>query len=198
MKKSDFYKLLSTKRLKLKKFDEHDAAAMSELLKYQEVASTTLRLPFPCPKKVARDMIKKYKKEAKKQKAMRWAITTKSNGQLLGGIRLVPNTDFNSAELGFWIGRPHWRNGYTLEAAKEVIDFAFEKLLLNRLEAHSMTENISSIALLEKLGFSQEGMHPELVIKWGVYKDVITFGLLKRDYKHRTAQAKTIAAPEDN
>jgi RimJ/RimL family protein N-acetyltransferase len=182
MNKTDFDRVFCTERLKLRKFIADDAPAIAELLKYREVASTTLRLPFPCSREDADLMIQAYHNEAKQLKSMRWAVTAKTSNELMGGIRLVPNMDFNSAELGFWIGRPYWRKGYTFEAAKIVIEWAFKDLRINRLEGHSMTENKSSIALLEKLGFSREGLHPELVIKWGEYKDVITFGLLRKDY----------------
>ena len=58
-----FDRELSTNRLKLRKFVASDASAISELLKYREVASTTLRLPFPCSVEEARDMILKYLEE---------------------------------------------------------------------------------------------------------------------------------------
>jgi len=159
-----------------------DALGISTLLKDKVVAETTLMLPFPCSTKIARKMIHTYKEEEKLQKTMRWAITTIESNKLMGEIRLVLNKDFNSAEIGFWHGKIFWRNGYTLEAANKVIEFGFRELKLNRIEAHSMIENISSINLLKKVGFTKEGLHPELVLKWGEYKDVMTFGLLRKNY----------------
>ena len=182
MKATDFKRELFTKRLQLRKFKESDAQYISDLLKFKEVASTTLMLPFPCPVDKAEKMILEYLDDEKQQKVMRWAITKQEDNEFIGGIRLVPNSLFNSAEIGFWLGKPFWRNGYTYEAAMKVIEFGFTELNLNRFVAHSMTENSSSIRLLEKLGFSQEGLHPELVIKWGVYKDVMTFGQLRKNY----------------
>lgn len=162
-----------------------DALGISTLLKDKVVAETTLMLPFPCGTKIARKMIHTYEEEEKLQKTMRWAITTIESNKLMGEIRLVLNKGFNSAEIGFWLGKNFWRNGYTLEAANKVIEFGFKELKLNRIEAHSMIENISSINLLKKVGFTKEGLHPELVIKWGEYKDVMTFGLLRNNYLQR-------------
>lgn len=173
---------LRSSRLRLRTIQTEDAMEISCLLKDREVAATTLMLPFPCDTKDALSMIHKYKEEEKLQKTIRWAITSKENDKFIGEIRLVLNKAFNSAELGFWIGKAFWRNGYTCEAARIVIEYGFEALKLNRLEAHAMVENLSSINLLNKLGFTQEGLHPELVIKWEEYKDVMTFGLLRKKY----------------
>ena len=180
MKDKHFLKELTTSRLKLNKYQLAHAVEFTALLQDKDVAATTLMLPFPCSIKDARTLITRYIDEEKQKRSMRWAIMKEH--QFMGGIRLVANTKFNSAEIGFWLGKKYWQNGYTFEAASEVIRFGFENLNLNRLEAHAMTENTSSIKLLERLGFNREGIHPDLVIKWGEYKDVITFGLLKRDY----------------
>lgn len=182
MRNNSFLKELATERLLLKKFRLAHADEFSALLDDKEVAATTLMLPFPCDSTEAEKIIGGYIDEEKHHKSMRWAIIL--DKKLIGGIRLVPNTKFNSAEVGFWVGREYWRNGYTYEAAKAVINFGFIELKYNRLEAHSMMENKSSIKLLEKLGFNQEGYHPDLVIKWGEYKDVLTFGLLRKNYQN--------------
>ena len=182
----DYKKELATERLLLRKFKMSDAQFIANLLKEKEVAATTLMLPFPCSVKKAEKMIAEFHEEEQYQKATRWAIVLKETNEVMGGLRLAPNMAFNSAEIGFWLGRPYWRNGYILEAAKKVMEFAFDKMGINRLEAHAMQENLASIELLMKLGFSKEGYHPELVIKWGLYKDVITFGLLRKAYKARS------------
>lgn len=177
-----FLKELLTNRLLLRKFKDEDAREMVNILKDKEVASTTLMLPYPCPLEKSKEIIDGYLNDQKHYKTIRWAITLRNNNKFIGGIRLVPNNRFNSAEIGFWLGKDFWRNGYTFEAAEAVIKFAFGELKLNRLEAHAMTENMSSIKLMEKLGFNQEGYHPDLVIKWDEYKDVITFGLLRKNF----------------
>jgi len=177
-----FSKLLQTNRLILRKFKPEDAREIVNILQDKEVASTTLMLPYPCTLEESKKIIASYLDEQKHYKTMRWAIILRDNNKFIGGIRLVPNNRFNSAEIGFWLGKEFWRNGYTFEAAEVVIRFGFNELKLNRLEAHAMTENMSSVKLLEKLGFNQEGYHPDLVIKWDEYKDVITFGLLRKNF----------------
>lgn len=176
------FKELTTERLYLRKISLDDTKTLFNILKDKDVASTTLNLPYPCSLKDCQELIEAYINEQELKKTIRWAITKKEENDVIGVIRLTLNFDFNSGELGFWMGKKYWRNGYTFEATEKVIGFGFNKLNLNRMEAHSMVENNSSINLLNKLGFQREGFHPELVIKWGEYKDVITFGLLKKNY----------------
>jgi len=177
-----FLRELATERLLLRKFQLSDAKDFSILLKDKEVAATTLMLPFPCSTEEAEKLIRQYQEELKHQKSMRWVISTSEENKIMGAIRLVPNTKFNSAELGFWMGKKYWRQGYAQEAASRVIEYGIQELGLNRIDAHAMAENESSLGLLKKLGFLKEGYHPELVIKWGEYKDVITFGLLRKNH----------------
>ena len=182
MNDSNFSILLKTQRIILRPFIIDDANNLSNLLKDKEVASTTLMLPYPCDVARAKEIIQRYIEERKIRISMRWALIDCTSNEFMGGIRLVPNHLFNSAEIGFWLGKKFWGKGFTFEASEKIIEFGFLKLNLNRIEAHSMVENIASIKLLKKLGFKQEGVHPELVMKWDEYKDVKTFGLLKKEY----------------
>ena len=173
---------LQTDRLLLRKYHGDDSSDIACLLKDKEVAATTMMLPYPCTEERSNELLQKYLKEDEEDKTWRWAITIQPTGDFIGGIKLAPNSAFNSAELGFWIGKRFWKQGYAFEAASTMVEFAFDKLHINRLEAHAMTENSGSLKLLKRLGFSQEGIHPELVVKWGEYKDVITFGYLRKNY----------------
>ncbi|MCK5208845.1 MAG: GNAT family N-acetyltransferase [Cyclobacteriaceae bacterium] len=185
MNDSHFSIPLKTQRIILRPFVLDDASNFSNLLKDKEVAATTLMLPYPCDLAKANEIIQRYIEDRKLKKSIRWAIVDCTSNDFMGGIRLVPNQLFNSAEIGFWLGKKFWGEGFTFEASKKIIEFGFVELKLNRIEAHSMVENIASIKLLKKLGFKQEGLHRELVMKWDEYKDVKTFGLLKKDYTQK-------------
>lgn len=185
MNDSHFSIQLKTQRIILRPFVMDDAKNFSNLLKDKEVAATTLMLPYPCDPDKANEIIERYIEEGKLKKSMHWAIIDFKSNEFMGGIRLVLNPLFNSAELGFWLGKKFWDKGFTFEASEKIIGFGFVELKLNRIEAHSMVENIASVKLLKKLGFKQEGLHRELVMKWDEYKDVKTFGLLKKDYTQK-------------
>jgi RimJ/RimL family protein N-acetyltransferase len=56
-------------------------------------------------------------------------------------------------ELFYKLGRDHWSKGYATEAARAVVDHAFNTLRLPRLVSWALAENERSVALLRRLGF---------------------------------------------
>jgi ribosomal-protein-alanine N-acetyltransferase len=62
-----------------------------------------------------------------------------------------------------------------------VVDFGFDTVGLNRIEAHLMQENGASAKILEKLGMQYEGLHRQLIRRWGQFKDVKTYAILQSD-----------------
>jgi RimJ/RimL family protein N-acetyltransferase len=86
-------------------------------------------------------------------------FTRASAPQLVGGIGLMDLDDgpAERAELGYWIARGHWRQGYATEAARAVLDLAFHGLRLSRIEAGHFADNTGSQRVLAKLGFAAQG-----------------------------------------
>ncbi len=76
-----------------------------------------------------------------------WAI---DNGELIGLIGIA-------GEFGYWLARSAWGKGYASEAARIVIDHAFESLGFDALHANPIADNKASHHLLEKLGFERRG-----------------------------------------
>ena len=61
---------------------------------------------------------------------------------------------FREAELGYWLGRPYWRQGYASEAAAALIRRAFTELAYDALWCVCHEENDRSKGVMEKCGFS--------------------------------------------
>lgn len=109
-----------------------------------------------------------------------WAITIDSDSAA-GWVILIPRRK-DSFELGYILGREHWRKGYLAEAATAVLDFAFRKLRARRIMADTDPDNKASIALLHKLGFQKEGhLRGEWETHIGV-RDSLIFGLLRNEW----------------
>ncbi len=173
--------LLQTDRLLLRPFRREDQQALLLLISEKEVAATTLRIPHPCTLRDVQDWLATHGQEYEKGETIRWAICLRPGDTLVGGISLFVNASFQSAELGYWIGKPYWGQGYASEAAKKVVDFGFDAAGLNRIEAHFMQENGASAKILEKLGMQYEGLHRQLIKRWGEFKDVKTYAVLRSD-----------------
>ena len=102
---------------------------------------------------------------------------------LLGGLGLgnVRRGVSQSATLGYWVGEPYARRGYTTEAVSLVLDYAFGDLEMHRVEASCLPNNEASRRLLEKLGFTCEGLARGYLRIDGVWRDHLIYALLRED-----------------
>ena len=72
----------------------------------------------------------------------------------IGAVSIHVNKDNAEGELGWIISKSYWGNGYTVEATREIINFAKQVLKIRRFIAHCDGENISSYRVMDKLGMS--------------------------------------------
>jgi len=111
-----------------------------------------------------------------------WGLCLRETDELIGTCTLCKLDHPNRhAELGFALNRKYWGQGLAMEAVALLVDFAFEKLDLHRLEADVDPNNAASLALLEKLGFQREGYLRERWHIHGGVHDAVLLGLLRHE-----------------
>ena len=110
------------------------------------------------------------------------AITGDTGGVTLSNVR---RGVAQMGSLGYWIGQPHARRGYTLAGVKAVCRFAFQQLGLHRVEAACLPQNAPSAALLLKAGFEEEGFARAYLKIDGDWRDHRLFGLLSPELQRR-------------
>ncbi|SMQ64784.1 Protein N-acetyltransferase, RimJ/RimL family [Bacillus sp. OV166] len=100
-----------------------------------------------------------YEEDSKNDQTYTFGIF-KNDGLLIGTINLfqVLRGSLQSAFIGYFLDEKHTGKGFTTEAAKLLVKYAFNKLKLHRIEAGVMPHNIGSIRVLEKSGFHKEGI----------------------------------------
>ena len=100
---------------------------------------------------------------------------------LVGGVTLrnILRGVAQTGAVGYWIGEPHARRGYTLAAVKEISRFAFARLGLHRLEAACCPDNAPSRRLLLAAGFEPEGRARGYLKINGAWRDHLLFGLVQ-------------------
>ena len=104
--------------------------------------------------------------------------------ELVGVIGLKSISMKNKkAEIGYWIGKAFWHKGYGSAAVSMMIEYAFEKLKLNKVTCITFAFNENSVKILEKFGFLREGLLRDDVFHKDNFEDNLLFGLLKKDYK---------------
>lgn len=170
---------LTTARLVLRPFTPEDAAAVHAHLADREVAATSASIPHPYPPGAAETWIATHAPRAAVEEAVVLAITLRESGALVGSIelRLVPA--HRRAELGYWVGRPHWGQGYATEAADALVRWGFATLGLHRVNAAHLTRNPASGRVLAKIGMKHEGRLRKHFSKWEVLEDLDVYGVLE-------------------
>jgi len=105
------------------------------------------------------ERIKQYEEDSRTDQAYNFGIF-KHDGTLIGTINLfqVLRGALQGAFIGYFLDKKHNGKGYTTEAVKLLVGYAFNELKLHRIEAGVMPHNIGSIRVLEKSGFHKEGI----------------------------------------
>lgn len=114
-----------------------------------------------------------------------FGIFTRDEQQLIGHISLyaIKRLPYSSAFIGYAMDEHFTGKGIATEAVKLVLQFAFETLNLHRIEAYIAPENTSSIRVVEKVGFRQEGLLRELLYINGKWFDHHMYALLQHERK---------------
>jgi len=124
-----------------------------------------------------------YKQRIKDGLGIRWGIALKDNKSIIGTIGFNNYTKYHRANLGYDLCREYWGNGYMGEALKAVINYGFATLEINRIEAEVMIGNTASEKILEKTGFTKEGILRQWMYWNNTYYDMIMYSLLKEDFR---------------
>jgi ribosomal-protein-alanine N-acetyltransferase len=105
-----------------------------------------------------------------------WGIEV--DGRVIGCVGFEPATGWLrcNAEIGYWIGQPHWGRGIAAEALKLATDWAWINLPdLHRLTAGIFSWNEASQAVARKAGYRLEAHLPQSAIKNGKVIDRIVW-----------------------
>jgi ribosomal-protein-alanine N-acetyltransferase len=176
---------LVTPRLRLRRLREADRDAIFDIFSDAE----TLRFYDIDPldqKKDAQDLIGFFLDRERRGTGLRWGICLAEDLE-----RLVGTCGFNRYErsesrrgvVGYDLARAHWGHGYVPEAMEAVVRYGFRSLGLNRIEAYLEPENQASIRVMEKLGFTREGLLRQFAYYRGALRDQYCYSLLEREWR---------------
>lgn len=143
---------LETDRLLLRKPTRADVPAIAQLANERRIAEMTRRLPHPYSPKHAADFV-----EALALDGRQTVYLIEHLNQPIG----MTGIDWRIAdapELGYWLGIDYWGRGFATEAARAVIDFAFEDHEIEQIVSGARIANPVSRNILEKCGFQWSGV----------------------------------------
>jgi RimJ/RimL family protein N-acetyltransferase len=163
-----------------------DAPRVIEYAGHPDIAATTLHIPHPYPPEDAETFIAATHDNMQAGRGFTFALDL--DGALIGCIGLTIRPDDNLAELGYWVGVPYWGRGYTTVAARRMIAFSFEDLLLNKVFARCFVQNPASARVMQKAGMTYEGTLRQHARKAGAYYDLHCYGILRSEFASSDAE----------
>lgn len=106
-------------------------------------------------------------------------------GEAAGGVGYVPGTDVErySAEVGYWLGESLWGRGIATEALQLLTAYVFESENLLRCFAVPFADNVGSTRVLEKAGYTLEGILRSSSVKFGQPRDQAIYGRIHPSWK---------------
>ncbi|NQX84359.1 MAG: GNAT family N-acetyltransferase [Flavobacteriaceae bacterium] len=150
------FPILNTERLILRKIEESDSEVILFLRSDKTINKFIERPENRKIKNISDAMayIKKINQETKNKISFSWGITLKNDPKIIGTICLWNfSENYKIAEVGYDLNPVFQRKGIMSEALIRVVDFGFNELNLDNIEAYTDVENEKSKKLLAKNGF---------------------------------------------
>jgi ribosomal-protein-alanine N-acetyltransferase len=169
--------ILEAERLRLQPLEPADADRLFPIMSDAEVMAHWDVPEIDDPDLLA-TIVEGQLAAARSGQAHHWTIRPLGADEVLGACDLSDIDRWHKrGEVGFILRRGAWGQGYAVEAVGAVVAYA-AGLGLRRLTARTHLGNRRSDAVLEKLGFREEGLLRGHVLREGERRDVRVFGLL--------------------
>ena len=128
-----------------------------------------------------------------KKEEIHWGIIYKETNKLIGRTGLIMiDSEHEKAELGYVISNHYWNQGIATEAAYPILEYAFNVVGFNRIEARCRSNNVGSYRVMEKLGLVFEGiLRKQLKIK-GKFMDQKLYSILKVEFESTFGEDSSI------
>lgn len=109
---------------------------------------------------VTREWLRSVEEDQSLDTSFDWGFVRKTDGRLIGSGGIYYKEESGMFELGYNIMKDCWHQGYTTEAAREMVRFAVEELGQIKLCCKHVVENVNSGRVMMKVGFHRVGQRP--------------------------------------
>ncbi|WP_055666165.1 GNAT family N-acetyltransferase [Desnuesiella massiliensis] len=142
-------KQIDTQRLIIRRFNKEDWQDLHEYLSDEEVV-------FYEPYETFNEEASKEEAERRAEDDSFFAVCLKETGKVIGNLYLGKQ-DFETYELGYVFNKKYQKQGFAIESAERILDYAIEELKARRIIAMCNPKNEPSWKLLERLNMRREG-----------------------------------------
>lgn len=114
-------------------------------------------------------------------------ICVKNDDAIAGtiGLSQIFRKGFQNAYLGYLLGAGFVGKGYMTEAVSKMLRFAFVDLRLHRIEANVQPDNLPSIGVLVRNGFTKEGFSRKYLKIGGRWRDHERWAIIREDWERK-------------
>lgn len=185
MNQFDLFKnlpVLETRRLRIRKLSTRDA---SDVFEYASIPEVAENVTWENHRNLSDSIhfLRVIAQQYENGMPSPWGIVYKETSKLIGTIGFhVWNYPNCFAEVGFAISKNYWNKGLMTEALNAVLDFGFNKMQLNRIEATCKLQNGASEKVLTKCGMHYEGIMKQKLFAKGEFHDLKLFAITKEDF----------------
>jgi RimJ/RimL family protein N-acetyltransferase len=177
--------LMATERLILRRFRTSDVETLAEYRSDPEVARyQSWDTPFPLNK--AAVAVQNFAASSPDQPGwFQYAIEHTAERVLIGDVAVRLHDNLKQAEIGFTLATAYQKMGFATEAVSAVLDRLFRLQGLHRVMGECDARNAPSAALMERLGFTREGLLRQQTFIKGEWTDDLLFGILAPEWLAR-------------
>ena len=177
----DPYPVIETDRLRLRRVFREDADDLYEATSDPRVTKYEPWGPYDREETV--QMIENVLAQLESGLCTEWAVERKDDAKVLGLIHLNKIDFFNrSAEVGYWLTRKYWGQGYATECLKALGEYALNTLRMDEIVAVCHPENAASLRVLEKAGYRYQKTLPAYVSLRGKTADCLQYHVTRWDF----------------
>jgi [ribosomal protein S5]-alanine N-acetyltransferase len=162
----------------LRPIRKNDEASLQKNINNKKISRNMTPVPYPYTRKHARIWIGDVLKKQNKNPPEELQLVIEIDGEVAGVVGLNRIENYKT-ELGYWLAEKHWGKGIMTKAANLLTKYAFNELKLKRVYALVMVQNKGSSRVLEKLGFSHEGILKKHSYKNGKFIDMHIYGKVR-------------------
>jgi len=132
-----------------------------------------------------RRRLRRYAEDTAADRAYPFLVFRESDDVLVGGVTLanVRRGIVQAGTVGYWVGQPYAHQGVMTAALRVLLPTLFGELSLHRIEAACIPSNTPSVRVLEKCGFTREGLARRYLCINGIWQDHFLYGMLHEDFR---------------
>lgn len=180
---------LDTQRLYLRRFKVSDATMVYNNWSSDDEVTQFVAWPTHQSVKMTRRILANWEVAYQSLNTYQWAIVERQSDEVIGSISLFQfdrRGHRHNCEMGYCLSKKYWNKGLMTEAAKTVLQFAFEQIGVDCVIAKHDVRNLASGRVMQKIGMTHDKLVRRAVLNGRrEWVDCETYVIFKENYESK-------------